>query len=258
MGKGQGGGKQIGSGYTIRVCRSHQELRNCVKLQKRIWGLEDRELYPERIFVVTNKIGGAVLGAFDSKGQQAGFLVYIPAWDEDGRYYYSVSLGISAQHQNRGLGRALKLEQRRRALRVGVDRIKWTFDPLRIKNAFFNLSRLGAASRRYIPDHYGRLSTNLRAGLHTDRFEIEWRLRSAPVRRAVGGGKQKISLGTVKAEVTLPLDVWKLAGRNLKAARAEQLRLRREFLRHFSCGLAVTGVRLGKSEAAYLLETYED
>ncbi len=258
MGKGQGGGKQIGSGYTIRVCRSHQELRNCVKLQKRIWGLEDRELYPERIFVVTNKIGGAVLGAFDPQGRPAGFLIYIPAWDEIGRYYYSLALGISAQHQNRGLGRALKLEQRRRALEAGVDRIKWTFDPLRIKNAFFNLSGLGAFSRRYIPDHYGQLSTNQRAGLNTDRFEIEWRLRSARVRRAVGGGKGKVFPGAVKAEVALPLDVWKTAGRNLKAARAEQFRLRREFLRHFSRGLAVTGVRLGESEAFYLLESYED
>ncbi|MCZ6514862.1 MAG: GNAT family N-acetyltransferase, partial [Acidobacteria bacterium] len=164
-----------------------------MKLQKRIWGLEDRELYPERIFVVTNKIGGAVLGAFDPQGRPAGFLVYIPAWDEIGRYYYSLALGISAQHQNRGLGRALKLEQRRRALEAGVDRIKWTFDPLRIKNAFFNLSGLGAFSRCYIPDHYGRLSTNQRAGLHTDRLEIEWRLRSARVRRSVGGGKGKVS-----------------------------------------------------------------
>ncbi len=185
MGEGQGGGKQIGAGYTIRLCRSHQELRNCVKLQKRIWGLEDRELYPERIFVVTNKIGGAVLGAFDPQGQPAGFLIYIP-------------------------------------------------------------------------DHYGQLLTNQRAGLHTDRFEIEWRLRSARVRRAVGGGKGKVSPAAVQAEVALPLDVWKTAGRNLKAARAEQFRLRREFLRHFSRGLAVTRVWLGESEAFYLLESYED
>ena len=56
-----------------------------------------------------------------------------------------------------GLGRALKLFQRELAMGQGYDLIEWTFDPLEIKNAFFNLERLGAVVRRYVVNHYGGL-----------------------------------------------------------------------------------------------------
>ena len=245
MGKGQGGGKQIGSGYTIRVCRSHPELRNCVKLQKRIWGLEDRELYPERIFVVTNKIGGAVLGAFDPQGQPAGFLVYIPAWDEIGRYYCSLALGISAQHQNRGLGRALKLEQRRRALEAGVDRIKWTFDPLRIKKRLLQLVRTGSL---FAPLHSGPLRAACdepaRGAPHRpvrDRMAPAFGACPARGGRRKGKSFSRGRQGGSRPAIRCLEDGW--AEPEGGASRAIP---------------SAPGVRLGKSEAFYLLESYED
>ena len=48
------------------------------------------------------------------------------------------------------MGRALKLAQRDEALARGIDLIEWTFDPLEIKNAYFNIERLGAIVRRYV------------------------------------------------------------------------------------------------------------
>ena len=55
----------------------------------------------------------------------------------------------------RGIGRAVKWHQRAWALDRGLGRITWTYDPLIARNAFFNLTRLGARPRRYLVDFYG-------------------------------------------------------------------------------------------------------
>ena len=87
-------------------------------------------------------------------------------------------------YRNQGVGRKLKLFQRQEALSRGIDLIEWTFDPLEIKNAYFNF-RLGAIARRFIPNMYGITTSPLHGGLPTDRLVAEWRLRSPRVRRAV-------------------------------------------------------------------------
>ncbi len=58
-------------------------------------------------------------------------------------------LGVLPEYRNHGVGRQLKLRQRDDALARGIDLIEWTFDPLEIKNAYFNVERLGAIVRRY-------------------------------------------------------------------------------------------------------------
>src|SRR5215469_1488955 len=142
--------------YTIRPCRNLEEIEACVRLQQQIWGYADFELYPSRLFVNLTHIGGHVIGAFWGGSRRAGalvgFLSAMPAWRDGKRYLHSLSLGVAAGHENRGLGRKLKIEQRRLALDAGIRWIEWTFDPLRAKNAFFNVIRLGAITRRYQPD----------------------------------------------------------------------------------------------------------
>ncbi len=46
-------------------------MRACVGLQKEVWNFTDIELVPLRMFVVAEKIGGQVIGAFD-QGQTLG------------------------------------------------------------------------------------------------------------------------------------------------------------------------------------------
>ena len=75
----------------------------------------------------------------------------------------------------------LKLAQRDDALRRGVSLIEWTFDPLEIKNAFFNIERLGAIVRRYVLNQYGTTSSPLHGGLPTDRCIAEWWIASPRV-----------------------------------------------------------------------------
>jgi hypothetical protein len=51
---------------------------------------------------------------------------------------------VDKNYQNYGIGAKLKWAQRERALQEGVNYIKWTFQPVQARNAFFNLERLGA------------------------------------------------------------------------------------------------------------------
>src|SRR5258708_23903853 len=48
----------------------------------------------------------------------------------------------------------------------------WTFDPLELRNAHFNLNRLGAICRRYLPNLYGVTTSPLHRGLPTDRLVV--------------------------------------------------------------------------------------
>src|SRR5580704_3921995 len=49
----------------IRPCHGFEELDACVQLQIEVWGYSDGDVIPRRVFTVTQKIGGQVLGAFD-------------------------------------------------------------------------------------------------------------------------------------------------------------------------------------------------
>jgi predicted GNAT superfamily acetyltransferase len=155
--------------YTIRRCEKLEELVACVEIQKKIWGYPARELYPLRLFVSLGRIGGQVLGAFSPQGNLVGFVASLPAWHGKHRYYHSLSLGVTPAHENKGLGKALKVAQRREGIRGGIDCIEWTFDPLRAKNAYLNIARLGAISRHYFADHYGHVDSRLQRGLPSDR-----------------------------------------------------------------------------------------
>ncbi len=244
--------------YLIRPCATREELAACVTLQKKIWGYSDLEVYPPRLFVNLKHIGGHVLAAFTGAGRAVGFVASMPAWRDGWNYYHSLSLGVLPEHENRGLGRALKLKQRRLALRAGIDRIEWTFDPLRAKNAFFNIARLGAVCRRYIADHYGSVDSRFQKGLPSDRLVAEWWLRSPRVRRALGGKPPRSLRRKPAVEIAIPGDIESLKKAHPEKARAAQSRVREQFADHFARRLEITGFVLEGATAKYLLDFYED
>ncbi len=61
----------------IRPLTDREDLKSAVRLQRQIWGFEDVDLIPLRLFVVASKIGGQVCGAFDG-AQLIGFCMAIP------------------------------------------------------------------------------------------------------------------------------------------------------------------------------------
>jgi predicted GNAT superfamily acetyltransferase len=190
--------------YVVRPCLSREEFAACVELQQRIWGYADSETYPLRFFVNLHRNAGQVLGAFTFRNRMVAFLAAMPAWRDGRRYLYSLALGVLPEHENRGLGRALKLAQRRAALREGIEWIEWTFDPLQAKNAFFNFERLGALARRYEADYYGPIGSRLQQGRPTDRLICEWWLKSRRVKRAIRGLPVHAQAWRTAAEVAIP------------------------------------------------------
>ena len=239
--------------YTIRLCQTHDEFAACVRLQKRIWGYTDLEVYPLRLFVSLGKIGGHVIGAFSPGGELVGFVAAMPAWRGKKKYLYSLSMGVLPAHENRGLGRELKLAQRRAALKAGIDLIEWTFDPLQARNAYFNVVRLGAIARRYLPDHYGSVESRLQQRRPSDRLVAEWWLKSPRVREALGGRLPRMKVRSAAAVIVIPDRIAALVKANPRQAREEQARIGRELLRHFARGKVITGFSVSRGPVAYHL-----
>ena len=135
------------SGLRVAQLHTQDEFDGCVELQQKTWQYSAGELLPRRVFFLANKLGGHVLGAWDGD-RLVGFNLGLPAQRNGMGYIHSQMLAVLPEYRNSGLGRTMKLKQREIALEQGIKLIEWTYDPLEIKNSFFNLSRLGAISRR--------------------------------------------------------------------------------------------------------------
>jgi predicted GNAT superfamily acetyltransferase len=235
----------------IRELRAHSEFADAVRLQREIWGFQDVELLPLRLFIVASKIGGQILGAFSGSNMIA-FCLCIPGLKPGGKaYLHSHMLGVLPPYRNTGLGRGMKLKQREFALAAGVDLIEWTFDPLEIKNAFFNIERLGAIARRYVHNQYGTTSSHLHGGLPTDRLIAEWWIASDRVRAICDQGSFQRPL--VQTAVSVPQQIAQLRREQPEKARAIQTLLGDQLADGFRQGLAAIGFEKTEAEGRYLL-----
>ncbi len=227
------------SDLDIRRLTRRTEYEACVDLQQQTWQYRAGELLPWRVFFLADKLGGHVLGAYDGE-QLAGFNLGLPAQRNGVAYIHSQMLAVLPEYRNSGVGRQMKLAQRTIALAQNIRCIEWTYDPLEIKNSFFNLHRLGAISRRYHPNFYGASSSALQAGLPTDRLVAEWWIGSERVVRTLQG--EPISRPDVM-ELNVPGDIyrWKVAG-DIRAQEAQQ-RIRDALMEHFAEGRAVIDYR---------------
>ena len=233
------------------------EFESCVEVQLAVWGYSDGDLIPKRVFIVADRIGGQVIGAFD-RDLLVGFAMALPGYRDGKAYLHSHMLAVLPEYRNAGLGRRMKLAQRDEALTRGIDLMEWTFDPLEIKNAHLNIARLGAISRRYIPDFYGPSTSPLQGGLPTDRLVAEWWLRSPRVQRILG--EQTAGPTTVPDEVVERVAVpgtvydWKRSPDQRNLAESLQTNNRLALESAFARGLAVTGYeRSPQGDGCFLL-----
>lgn len=229
----------------LRNCTDVEEFRACVALQKEVWGFADNELVPLRMFSLAPKIGGQVIGAWDGT-TLVGFAFSIPGVHNGHAYLHSHMLAVKAGYRNSGLGRKLKLFQREDAIAHGYDLIEWTFDPLEIKNAYFNLERLGAIARRYNINQYGITASPLQGFLPTDRLVAEWWLTSKRVESLLATGEQQVFSEEMRIEVPAEIYEWKAQPETRQKAADVQLRNREQFLKAFSQGLSC--LRYGRDE----------
>ncbi len=123
----------------------------------------------------------------------------------------------------------------------GYELIEWTFDPLEIKNAYFNLEKLGAVMRRYVVNHYGIMSSPLQGGLPSDRLVAEWWLRSARVEETLGCGNRPEIAVAESVEIPAEIYEWKAQAETRTRAAEVQRRTRELLQRHFGSGLSVVG-----------------
>jgi len=231
------------------------EFEQAVNLQKIIWGFDDIELLPVRLFVVASKVGGHSFGAWH-EGRMVGFCLAIPGIKPDGGIYlHSHMLGVVSEYNNLGIGRRLKLAQREEALARGIPLMEWTFDPLELKNAYFNMERLGAIVRRYVENQYGTTTSFLHGGLPTDRCIAEWWLAGERVHRTVAGEPRE---RRVEVRIEVPADIAEIRRSDLRRAREIQQSIGERFRRSFDEGLAVTGFEFTEGYGVYLLEPYEN
>ena len=163
----------------IRLVRTHDEFAACEAMSRDIWGAAERNVVPRELLLTIQHNGGLVHGAFLPAGQLVGFCFAFLGRRDGQLRLCSHQLGVLEAFRGSGIGIALKQAQRYDALRLGVDLVTWTFDPLEARNAYINLHRLGCIARLYDRDHYGAMEDELNRGLPSDRFEAEWWLRRA-------------------------------------------------------------------------------
>jgi chorismate synthase len=174
---------------TIRELTTIDECRQVAALEKDVWAYTDAEdVVPPPVLIVSAKRGGILLGAFDQQGAMQGFVYSIPSIKDGQLAQWSHMLGVTPAARGSGLGLALKLAQRDRALAMGVTLIEWTYDPLQALNAHLNFSRLGVVVEEYEENIYGESSSPLHRGSPTDRFVAEWRVTAPHVARRITGG----------------------------------------------------------------------
>ena len=231
----------------IRPLHTLAEFDECVRLQQLTWGRDIT--VPSAIFVVGEHTGGLTHGAFDGN-QLIGFAMALAGFRANQRFLHSHMAAVLPEHQNRGIGRRLKLAQREDALKNDINLIEWTFDPLELKNAHFNFNRLGVIARRYIPNCYGITDSPLHAGLPTDRLVAEWWLDSPRVRALLAGNS---SPARPAARIAIPADIAEIKSSSPSRAIEIQSSVRALFEKYFAQALIATSVERLSATVDYLL-----
>lgn len=241
---------------TIRECANIEEFDACVRLQREVFALPDLEISPRRHLIVTTQAGGFSLGAFAGE-TLVGFVLSVPGFRGAERFFYSHMTAVARDFQNYGIGARLKWAQRERALAENVKFIKWTFQPVQARNAFFNLERLGATIKTYAPNFYGTDYSTLegqegKIGLDSDRLFAEWDLESEKVKELAKGGNFT-EAGKIARRIEISNDWNALLKAAPQKAIDEQSRVKGEFLAAFAEGLICRGFERDENNPQYLL-----
>lgn len=224
----------------VREVSTIDEYDACIRLQREVFGLPDLEISPRRHLIVSHCAGGWTLGAF-VEGRLVGFVHHLAAVKGDYVFGYSHMMAVASEYQNQGVGAQLKWAQRARTLGEGRDFIKWTFEPMRARNAHFNLNRLGVVIREYAVNFYGTdYSTNPAergsgaSGMDSDRLFASWELRSPRVEAFAQ--RKDFDPGEAERTIEIPPDFSALLKSDPLTAKREVLRVREEFLQALSEG----------------------
>jgi predicted GNAT superfamily acetyltransferase len=243
----------------VRPLRNPAEMAAASGVYQRAFGYAPGEAaIPPKLLLTLSGHGGLVLGAFGGPDELVGFCYAFLARDPASPselYLFSQSTAVLPGAQGAGVGRLLKLAQREHALAAGIDLIRWTFDPLRARNAHLNFDVLGASCGTLLPDYYGTDAAGRDAGNASDRLLVDWRLTDPPA-PAPAAGPPDLAVGVRAGDwLGIPAD-WDSyrATMGPPAAQRTRLAVRKALVSAFAAGQRCVGCRRhGPQLAAYRL-----
>ena len=157
----------------VRKIDDPDQIEGLIEVVKSAWGFENPGSLVKDVIAAMRFHGGIILGAYEDS-RMVGMHFSFPGYKNGKLYLYSHMTGVTQDHKYSGVGYQLKLEQKKWALENGYDLVAWTFDPLMSLNANFNIHKIGAVSRTYLNNFYGKMSDSLNIGFPTDRLVAEW------------------------------------------------------------------------------------
>jgi len=231
---------------TLRELTSLAELKATEDFQRAVWGWDDPADNADLMLAIQHE-GGLVAGAF-ADGRMLGFLFAFPGAAP--ALQHSHRLGILPEARGLGLGPRLKWFQREWCLARGINRVRWTFDPLRAVNASLNIHVLGGTSATYLENYYGNMQ-GINLGLPSDRLLIDWHLDSPAVMARAEGVAGRREAAPVAGRIRIPADIDRLLAMDPDAALAARLELRQFLTAAFARGERIHG--FDRNEMSYLL-----
>lgn len=241
------------SAIEIREITSFEEIGACVDVQLEVFNFADLDASPLRQFVTTMHSGGFTLGAF-AGARLVGMILTSPALRGNEAIFYSNMAAVIPEFQGSGVGARLKWAQRKRALEVGIRFIKWTFQPVQARNAFFNLEKLGAVVRQYFPNYYGTGFSNSgsRFLIDSDRLFAEWDLESLKV-RTLAQGESYTETRKLAGTIEIPPGWNALLSSEPELAAEKQIEIKKQFTAAFADGQVVREFRKDPLKPHYRL-----
>ena len=232
-----------GAGLEVRTLNTAGEMASSVNVFAQVWGSVTPIVSAELLRAISHA-GGYVAGAFDSGnmiGVSFGFLAR-----HDGEHaLHSHATGILPGVQHTGVGRSIKNHQRKWAAEREIPWIRWTFDPLVRRNAWFNIEILKVEVTDYLSNFYGEMTDSINAQDETDRLLVAWSTDESTPRPA------PLDTAT-RHEIATPDDIVTLRRTDPTAAAEWRRSVRRQFTELLGVGGTVTGFA---REGAYVVHT---
>ena len=190
------------AGVQLRPLTTIEDADRILDVMIATWG--NHQLLPREMIRALGHSGNTPYGAFD--GDE--LIGYVLGWagiePQDGLHVHSHMLATLPDRRHRGVGLALKMAQRAQCLEQGISLVRWTFDPLLSRNAYFNLTKLGAVADRFLPNFYGEMTDTLNAGERSDRLMVRWDLEREPTEPLAAGGVEILGCGGDDPAMPLP------------------------------------------------------
>ncbi|WP_335936193.1 GNAT family N-acetyltransferase [Streptomyces sp. PTD5-9] len=190
------------AGVTLSELHGLDEMREACRVLDRVWRpVPGKPLITPELLRVFAHSGSYVVGVHRD-GRMIGFCLGFLATAG----LHSHIAGVDGSARGRNVGFAVKLHQRAWALARGITAITWTFDPLISRNAYFNLSKLGAAPSEYLADFYGAMQDEVNAGTETDRLMVHWELAGDRAVAAAEGVSRRVTVDDAGGHAVVGLD----------------------------------------------------